>query len=128
MECRAGRITIKRVLQNQLRHSKFVMPRESGASGNRRRLLDYPLSRVMTALPGHAGIGARRGPVMGSSAQSAAPMNQERDRSDRRVLPVLQARRGPDLVLDRVLMQNAATAVDQAYRRLCLPAPDVTVE
>jgi hypothetical protein len=25
------------------------MPRESGASSNRRRLLDYPLSRVMTA-------------------------------------------------------------------------------
>jgi hypothetical protein len=35
----------------------------------------------------------------------------------------LQARHGPDIVLDRVLMQNGIAIVDQAYRRLCLPAP-----
>jgi hypothetical protein len=40
----------------------------------------------------------------------------------------LQAPRGPDLVLDRVLMQNGVAIVDQAYRRLCLRAPDAAVE
>jgi hypothetical protein len=34
----------------------------------------------------------------------------------------LQAPRGPDIVLDRVLMHNGVAIVDQAYRRLCLPA------